>query len=257
VPGFTQIPNDEVFNDPLWTSDRFTKGQALVDLYKLAQFQDGITQKRGIIIPLKPGQLGWSLDSLAERWQWSKGKVRRFFHYLKTVGQIELQKTNVSTTITLLHWINNDTANRPADSPQTDPQTARRRYPNNIVNKDNIVNREKSSNAHTQIDLKAFTEEYPTVDVQGSYQKFKLNLQKNNRTNVNEMAEFQIWLIRDKEKGWNKRIKSNNSVTIYCPVCDKEKIVSEGPEARETICECGNQMLRKNDYLHEKERLGQ
>ena len=46
MPGFTQIPNDEVFNDPLWTSDRFTKGQALVDLYKLAQFQDGITQKR-------------------------------------------------------------------------------------------------------------------------------------------------------------------------------------------------------------------
>ena len=121
MPGFTQIPNDEVFNDPLWTSDRFTKGQALVDLYKLAQFQDGITQKRGIIIPLKPGQLGWSLDSLAERWQWSKGKVRRFFHYLKTVGQIELQKTNVSTTVTLLHWINNGTPNRPADGPQTVP----------------------------------------------------------------------------------------------------------------------------------------
>ena len=255
MPGFTQIPNDEVFNDPLWTSDRFTKGQALVDLYKLAQFQDGITQKRGIIIPLKPGQLGWSLDSLAERWQWSKGKVRRFLQYLKTVGQIELQKTNVSTTITLLHWINNDTPNRPADSPQTVPQTARRRYPNNIVNKDNIVNREKSSNAHTQVDLNTLADKYPTVDVQGSYRKFELNLQKNNRPSVNEMAEFELWLIRDEENEWNKRIKSNDSVTIYCPDCDKEKIVSEGPQARETICDCETQMLRKNDYLHEKERL--
>jgi hypothetical protein len=162
MPGFTQIPNDEVFNDPLWTSDRFTKGQALVDLYKLAQYQDGITQKRGIIIPLKPGQLGWSLDSLAERWQWSKGKVRRFFHYLKTVGQIELQKTNVSTTITLLHWINNDTPNRPADSPQTVPQTARRRDPNNIVNKDNTVNTVNNSDlGETKVSLiRIFGDEY-------------------------------------------------------------------------------------------------
>ena len=139
--------------------------------------------------------------------------------------------------------------------PQIDPQTARRRYPNNIVNKDNIVNREKSSNAHTQVDLIALAEEYPKIDVQTSYQKFKLNQQSKNKVPVNEKAEFQIWLIRDKEKGWNKRIKSNDSVTIYCPVCDKEKIVSEGPQARETICDCETQMLRKNDYLHEKERL--
>ena len=145
MPGFTQIPNDEVFNDPLWTADKFTKGQALIDLYKLAQFQDGITQKRGIIIPLKPGQLGWSLGSLAERWQWSIGKVGRFLHYLETVGQIELQKTNVSTTITLLHWINNDTANRHADGPQTVSQTESKRYPNNIVNKGNRVNMEKKN----------------------------------------------------------------------------------------------------------------
>jgi len=256
VPGFTQIPNDNVFDDSLWTSEKFTKGQAFIDLYRLAQFKDGITQKRGTIISLKPGQLGWSQEKLAERWQWSKGKVRRFLKYLKTAGQIDLQKSNVSTTITLLHWINNDTANRPANSPQTDPQTARRRYPNNIVNKDNIVNREKSSNAHTQVDLIALAEEYPKIDVQTSYQKFKLNLQKNNRTRVNERAEFEIWLIRDKENGLNKRIKTNDSVTVYCPGCNKNQTVSEGPEARETICECGNQMLRKNDYLHEMERLG-
>jgi len=137
MPGFTQIPNDEVFDDPLWTADQFTKGQAFIDLYRLAQFKDGITQKRGNIISLKPGQLGWSLESLAKRWEWSKGKVRRFLRHLETERKIELQKSNVSTTITLLHWINNGTPNRPADG----PQTARRRYPNNIVNKGNRDNR--------------------------------------------------------------------------------------------------------------------
>ena len=139
MPGFTQIPNDEVFDDPLWTADKFTKGQALIDLYKLAQFQNGMVHKRGIIIELMPGQLGWSMKSLAKRWQWSIGKVRRFLNYLEKVGHIELQKTNVSTTITLLHWINNDMANKHANG----KQTKSKRYPNNIVNKGNRVNMEK------------------------------------------------------------------------------------------------------------------
>ena len=86
-----------------------------------------------------PGQLGWSMKSLAKRWQWSIGKVRRFLNYLEKVGQIELQKTNVSKTITLLHWINNDMANKHANG----KQTKSKRYPNNIVNKGNRVNMEK------------------------------------------------------------------------------------------------------------------
>ena len=127
--------------------------------------------------------------------------------------------------------------------------------PNRIEQNRIKQKREEDQHSLTRDDLNTLADKYPTVEVQGSYRKFELNLKTKNRKSVNELAEFEIWLIRDKENGWNKRIKSNDSVTIYCPVCDKEKIVSEGPEARETICECGNQMLRKNDYLHEKERL--
>ena len=140
MPGFTQIPNDEMFGDPLWTADKFTKGQALIDLYRLAQFNAGFVIKRGIIINLKPGQVGWSMESLCKRWKWSIGKVRRFLNYLEKAGHIELQKTNVSTKITLLHRINNDTANKHANSKQTISQTETKRYPNNIGNKDNTIN---------------------------------------------------------------------------------------------------------------------
>jgi hypothetical protein len=38
MPGFTQIPNDEVFDNPLWIADQFTRGQAFIDLYRLAQY---------------------------------------------------------------------------------------------------------------------------------------------------------------------------------------------------------------------------
>ena len=143
MPGFTQIPNDEVFDDPLWTADKFTKGQALIDLYKLAQFKDGLVIKRGITIQLKPGQVGWSMESLRKRWRWGIGKVRRFLNTLELTGQIELQKTNVSTTITLLHRINNDIANKHANGKQKVSQTESKRYTNNIVNKGNRVNIEK------------------------------------------------------------------------------------------------------------------
>ena len=132
-----------MFGDPLWTADKFTKGQALIDLYRLAQFNAGFVIKRGIIINLKPGQVGWSMESLRKRWKWSIGKVRRFLNYLEKAGHIELQKTNVSTKITLLHRINNDTANKHANGKQTISQTETKRYPNNIVNKGNRVNMEK------------------------------------------------------------------------------------------------------------------
>ena len=33
MPGFTQMPN-VVFDDGLWTSEKFTKGQAHGDLYR-------------------------------------------------------------------------------------------------------------------------------------------------------------------------------------------------------------------------------
>ena len=160
MPGFTQIPNDEVFDDPLWTADEFTKGQALIDLYRLAQFKAGIVHKRGITIQLKPGQVGRSMVNLGKRWQWSIGKVRRYLNTLEIAGQIELQKTNVSTTITLLHWINNDTANKHADGKQTESQTESKRYPNNIDNTDNIDN---SDNISIPIDpqlFKIFKDEY-------------------------------------------------------------------------------------------------
>ena len=33
MPGFTQIPNEYVFDDPLWTSEKMTKGQAYADYF--------------------------------------------------------------------------------------------------------------------------------------------------------------------------------------------------------------------------------
>ena len=254
MPGFTQIPNDEVFDDPLWTADKFTKGMALVDLYNLAQFQNGMVHKRGIIIELMPGQVGWSMESLRKRWKWSIGKVRRFLKYLEKAGHIEQQKTNVSSTITLKHWINNDMTNKHANGTQTVSQTARKRYPNNIVNKDNTVNIEKRKSSLSKEELSEFQKKYSGIDVNQSYNKFILNMKEKGKVIDDLAAAFEIWLMNDVKYDYNKRDKSNDSVTIHCPGCDSKKEVKRGTkEERLTFCkQCSELMLGYNFYLIEK-----
>jgi len=148
MPGFTQIPND-VFDDPLWTSEKFTKAQAYADLYRLAQFKPGVVVKRGQIIELNPGQIGWSQAELAKRWKRSVGWVSRLLIYLEKRQYIALQKSNVSSTITLLDWIKNDTANDIANGMQTESK----RYTNNIVNTLNTVNIEKKESGSLSIKI--------------------------------------------------------------------------------------------------------
>ena len=67
------------------------------------------------------------------------------------------------------------------------------------------------------------------------------------------VAAFEKWLIRDVERGWNPRDKSNDLVTLHCVVCTRPKEVKRGKEERLTFCKkCGEQMLDYNSYLIEK-----
>src|SRR6185503_7267647 len=60
------------------------------------------------------GQIGFSMQSLGERWMWSKGKVLRFLNELEDEQQIVLQKNNITTIISIVNYNKyqlNDTAN--------------------------------------------------------------------------------------------------------------------------------------------------
>ena len=68
----------------MWLEEPFTRGQAWVDLLMLTNHADGHIRKRGIPIEVHRGELGWSEEALAERWKWSRGKVRRFLQELSS-----------------------------------------------------------------------------------------------------------------------------------------------------------------------------
>ena len=91
-------------DDDLWKSEPFTRGQAWVDLILLARHEAGHTRVRGIRVELARGSLSTAEDKLASRWQWSRGKVRRFLKELEEDGRIVQQKTRVSSVIAIANY---------------------------------------------------------------------------------------------------------------------------------------------------------
>lgn len=91
-------------DNDLWLLEPFSKGQAWVDLFLNANWKPGVIDVRGNIVDIGRGQLGWSELTMAKRWQWSRGKVRRFLSFLERSGNIRLRKTHVTTIITICNY---------------------------------------------------------------------------------------------------------------------------------------------------------
>jgi hypothetical protein len=111
----------------LWLSEKFTRGQAWIDLILLANHKDGFIRVRNNKIPVKRGCVGWSVLSLSKRWKWSRGKTQRFLDELEMEQQIVQQKNNISSVILLVNYEeyqgkqNNKQSNRrTTDGQQTD-----------------------------------------------------------------------------------------------------------------------------------------
>lgn len=140
----------KLFDNPIWYHETFTRGQAWVDLIGNANYVDSEFMVRGNLVKIKRGQIGWSELTMAKRWKWSRNKVRRFLSMLEMKHQIEQQKNNVTTVITILNYENyqfqingtiqqNDTAERQQkDSRKTADDT----HTNKVNKVNNIPYRE-------------------------------------------------------------------------------------------------------------------
>ena len=115
-----------LMESPIWTSEKFTRGQAWVDLILKANAQPGYVRKHGSRINLERGDVGYSIKELSRQWGWSESKTRRYLKELEDDGMVTLKKTNVSCTITLLnydYWQSNDWQTRRDDDSADGAQT--------------------------------------------------------------------------------------------------------------------------------------
>jgi len=110
----------QIQDSKVWKIKPYSLGQAWVDLLISANHKPGCIWVRGIPIDIHAGQVGHSVKTLAGRWGWSRGKVNRFLQWLESEHQIEHQKTNISTVITITNW---------STYQETDSKTDTRRTP--------------------------------------------------------------------------------------------------------------------------------
>lgn len=269
MAGYTRIPNDHVFNHPLWTSGEFTKAMAMAHLYYLAVFKESVVEKRGVIIPLKPGQIGYSMKSLASKWNWSYGKVKRFLDYLEKDGQIMVQKTNVSSTITLLNYVTNDSANRSTNNSANGNQTVTKRVPINIEKIDKngkegeisphilelhkmFTGRENTQPNNTEIGIYRKALKSKSIDEWSPYIKNRLWKQRLGK----DVPAAQFFFTTDYTKFEPvQRNHMDKKKTMHCPSCHTESVMSANDSSGAKCEKCGEPLLSTFEYKHESNRI--
>ena len=84
-------------DERIWLSEPFSKGQAWVDLLLMASWKTTNGYEAGTVYT--------SIYALADRWKWSRGKVRRFLGLLEDDTTIEPKSdTTNGTTILIKKW---------------------------------------------------------------------------------------------------------------------------------------------------------
>ena len=96
----------KMIENPGYFSETFCRNMAWIDLLLLANHETGYIRQRGVRVAVNRGQVGYSQESLASRWKWSRGKVIRFLAELTEDKQIVQQKTNVTTLISIVNYNN-------------------------------------------------------------------------------------------------------------------------------------------------------
>lgn len=82
----------------------FDKAHAWLDLLLLANYEETKRMYKGQLQITGAGQMQVSDRYLADRWHWSKDKVRRYTKMLEIDGMITTKRTTNNTTITIENW---------------------------------------------------------------------------------------------------------------------------------------------------------
>lgn len=126
----------------LWAEKPFSKGQAWIDMLLLANHEDKKVLLGSELVDVKAGSFITSEVKLAERWGWSRHKVRDFLDLLKTDKMLDKKSDSRRTTIFLLNYGNFQPSGTDEGQPKdiTGTSEGHLKDTNNNVNNENNVN---------------------------------------------------------------------------------------------------------------------
>ena len=109
-----QIPNSAIWND----GTPFDKAHAWMDLLLYVNFYPKERMFGNTMVKVKRGQTITSDNFLANRWNWSRNRVRRFLEMLEEADMIRIERTSYGTWINIVNytkyqgeWTPSDTSN--------------------------------------------------------------------------------------------------------------------------------------------------
>lgn len=142
--------NRRLLESDEWLAEPFTRGQAWVDLIGLAAFKAGHKRINGARIEYQRGEYVAAERYLAQRWQWSRTKLRRFLDELKKDRKVDHRKTTFGTVIQVLNYDlyqSKKTADQTTEEPRKDhgKTTEKPNIRKNNVNNDNKGNKHSRS----------------------------------------------------------------------------------------------------------------
>lgn len=194
----------KMMDDEWYFSEKFTRMQAWLDLLLLAEFKPRKIYVRGIEVSIGVGQVAMSLNELAERWQWSRNKVIRFFYELQNNGKVKLQKSNVINLISIVKYeeyqieetakrTTNETANETTKQKKVTKENIKK---NNKEITSTIVEVKKENDAAVAATLSQTVEKRRTA----FYNSLVAFLGKYDKTMIREFYDYWSELNRSKTK---------------------------------------------------------
>lgn len=88
----------------IWTDERFSRGQAWLDLLMMVNYQDSKLLVDGEVVTVPRGSVITSQIRLAQRWNWTRAKVGAFLKLLKSDGMIDYNCNNHFTCISITNY---------------------------------------------------------------------------------------------------------------------------------------------------------
>lgn len=116
----------KITNNFLWTSrEAFDRRSAWIDLLLMANHESRtLILRNGVEITIEAGQMFTSYDSLADRWHWSRNRVRRYLDQLSAHQMVTRTGTPSGTLITVNSWALYQFGGTPTNKP-TDLRTGK------------------------------------------------------------------------------------------------------------------------------------
>ena len=155
----------QITDSSIWkSSDAFDRRSAWIDLLLMVNHEERVIQLRnGHFITVKEGQCFTSMDHLADRWHWSRNKVKRYLAQLSGQGMCTLHGTPSGTLLTIEKYSffqGGRPTDEPTDEPTGEPSGGLSDEPRTRTNNKNYINKnDKQEKAGTPPEDSFFSSE--------------------------------------------------------------------------------------------------